>query len=67
MDKISIETAIRWHRESIQDLAAILEEDVPLSIYGYKDEAQVKAEITSYEEKIVELKGRLEKEVPHEK
>ena len=63
MNKVNIETAIRWHGESIRDLEAMLEEDVPLSIYGYKDEAQVKAEIALYESKIRELKEQLKDEV----
>jgi hypothetical protein len=63
MDKVTIETAIRWHRESIRDLEAILEEDVPFSIYGYRDEAQVKAEIALYESKVTELKEKLKDQV----
>lgn len=63
MDKISIETAIRWHQESIRDLDAILEEDVPLSIYGYKSEKEVRDEITTYQNKVLELKEQLKEEV----
>lgn len=59
MDKASIETAIRWNRESIRDLEGILEEDVPVSIYGYKNRSQVKKEIDLYENKVKELKEQL--------